>query len=408
MNELKRFEGYLQFKQEFDRTIHGQAEGFVRMGYLLKVAKDTDILSGSGYKSIAEFAWKEYGLREDTVSRMIAINDRYSVGGYSEELAERYRGFGPSLLAEMLTLPDEVADALPEGVTRAQIRDIKQEIREEEQISDMEILMEETDHRQKELDSDLVKVLYQYYRENSREYPRLSAAMAAGNITAETALDLLAPSGIAVKMVRIPGVGRFMLTVKSVNEDLELVNVRENEVKRYSWSECILALGELCRGTGDMDADWEACFGEPYPRNAPAQEKTEPKPESKPEPKPKPKPEPKPERKAEIKPEPKPEKKPEIRKEPELRMEPNRQEIVDEPENEPEEKPQDPVFETAYEILDRIRAALEGGEITLAKYRAGILLRCIEGLLTNEAEKPMEGQYELEDYLEEQEETWDD
>ena len=145
MQELMTFRDYGEFKVAFDRAIMSQTEGFIRMGYLLKRARDTDVLYGSGYKSIAEFAWQEYRLRDDVVSKMIAINDRYSEGGYSETIDERYAGFGTSLLAEMLTLPDAVVEAIPRNITRETIREVKREIREEEQRTPLEVMTEAPD-----------------------------------------------------------------------------------------------------------------------------------------------------------------------------------------------------------------------------------------------------------------------
>ena len=135
MNELMEFQSYDQFKAAFDVEARNQAENFIRMGYLLKVARDTNILYESGYKSISEFALQEYGIPGDAVSRMISANDRYSENGYSPKLTDRYSGYGKSLLSEMLTLSDEVVAALPDGITRQEIRDIKAEIKEEQKIS---------------------------------------------------------------------------------------------------------------------------------------------------------------------------------------------------------------------------------------------------------------------------------
>ena len=78
MNELSTIQDYRQFKEALGTELRNQAEGFVRTGYLLKVARDTDILRDSGYATVAEFALAEYGLSKDVVSRYIAINDRYS------------------------------------------------------------------------------------------------------------------------------------------------------------------------------------------------------------------------------------------------------------------------------------------------------------------------------------------
>ena len=54
---------YQQFKQALDSEIQHAAEGFVKIGYLLRFARDnTEILAGSGYQSITEMAAKEYGI----------------------------------------------------------------------------------------------------------------------------------------------------------------------------------------------------------------------------------------------------------------------------------------------------------------------------------------------------------
>ena len=142
MEELQRIATYGDFKRELDKTFTGISEGFVRAGYLLKQARDTDILKESGYKSVTEFAAAEYNLTETYVSRFIAINDRYSEGGYSDRLQERYQGYGMTKLAEMLTLPEQLADAIPPELSREEIRDVKREIAEEKKITDLEVMLE--------------------------------------------------------------------------------------------------------------------------------------------------------------------------------------------------------------------------------------------------------------------------
>ena len=265
MDEMTVYRTYGQFKQAFDQEIRRQADGFVRIGYLLKVARDTDILAESKYRTIAEFARGEYGLTDDTVSRMIKINDRYSEGGYSECLADRYRGFGQTLLAEMLVLSDVVVESIPPEITRAQLREVKEEIKEEAAITDLEVMMEDTDPQQEKIESSLVKAMYQYYKENYKEYPELHKAVTGAGVTPESVMELLAPSGTGVKMVRIPGMGRYMITIRGKNQNIRVVNIRTNDLDEFTWSECILALGELCKGTGSAEEDWEKCYGELYP-----------------------------------------------------------------------------------------------------------------------------------------------
>lgn len=285
MNDLMTVSTYSELKQAFDGEIHRQSEGFVRMGYLLRHAEDTNILSGSSYKTIAEFAKAEYNLTEDTVSRLIAINKRYSEGGYSDRLQEKYQGYKSTLLAEMLTISDSVIDALPPGVTREEIREIKKEIREENQTSDLEVWMEGEDSRQQAIESNLAKVLHQYYRDNTREYPDLFKEFKHGGAT-DTALQLLAPSGIGTKMVRIQGIGKFMLSIKGQDQNLDLVNLRTNEKESYTWQECAGILQSMCEGK-TYKAAFETLYGKPYPEPekkeiAPAQEPKAP--ETKPNP----------------------------------------------------------------------------------------------------------------------------
>ena len=97
---------YQQFKQALDAEIQREAEGFVKIGYLLRVARDTDVLNGSGYENVNDFAKKEYGLDSSQVSRFISINERFSEGGYSDRLETHFEGFGVAKLSIMLQLPD--------------------------------------------------------------------------------------------------------------------------------------------------------------------------------------------------------------------------------------------------------------------------------------------------------------
>ena len=108
LNIGNEYGSYQEYKEAVDTELQKSAEGFVRIGYLLKVARDTDILKESGYGSVNEFAEAEYSLDKSQVSRFIRINDEYSEGGYSDRLQTKYRNFGYAKLAIMLTLPAAV------------------------------------------------------------------------------------------------------------------------------------------------------------------------------------------------------------------------------------------------------------------------------------------------------------
>lgn len=249
MEELKTTGTYEEFRETLNTELQKNVDSFIKIGYLLKLARDTDILYKSGYKSVTEFAAAEYGLTKDVVSRYIAINDRYSENGYGEQLKEEYRAFGVAKLAEMLTLSDEVIQSLSPELTRKEIQKIKGEIREEEKVTDIEVMMESTEERP-EYDTLAEQALYQYMKENKEEFARiyntLQFTLQRSEIV-EKLLDAMAPSGIAAKFVRIPGKGKIMFSIKGKDEKVDFLNTRTNEKESFDWSKVIECLMKITR-----------------------------------------------------------------------------------------------------------------------------------------------------------------
>lgn len=408
--ELSTGKTYAEFKKALDNELHQAAAGFVRIGYLLKVARDTDILYESGYKSLPEFAQVEYGLTKDIVSRYIAINDRYSEGGYSEHLKEQYQGYGVAKLAEMLILSDEVINSIPPQLTRDKIQAIKKEIREEEKITDLEVMLEEPDAAPEGVDNNLKKWMLVYFKEHSEEYIKGKRIYLAEE-QSEAALDLLAPSGIEVKMARIPGLGKLMLSIKGLDNPLELLNVRNNEKEEYSWADCVKALKSLCPYTTDPKQAWEELYGEKFPepeKVAPVQLEQPAEPPQKEEPKkviPIPatqKPvEPEKESKAEL------EKKPEALVKTEHEAENNKVAPVQQ-NIEPTEVIEDPCKEhkeKVEETIIRIQALLEDEDYHAAHRASRVLEETLKTILDIKMQEQLDGQMGIEDYEEDQLET---
>lgn len=268
---------YSEFKEQLDTELKKSVESFVKIGYLLKIARDTEILYESGYPSVVEFAKGEYNLSKDQVSRFIAINDKFSVDGYSDRLQDKYEGYGVAKLAEMLTLPEAVADIIEPEMTRAEIQDIKREVKEEETISDIEVMLEEKDARTEEMNL-LQKFLWEYFHENRLDFIGMQAVIEGTLDTVEEdikeTLDVLAPSGIVIKKVRVAGVGKLMLSIKGEEQPLELVNVRTNEKEEYSWTNFLDDMQEVYDHGASKD-DWEAYYKEPFSKVAPVQQEKE-------------------------------------------------------------------------------------------------------------------------------------
>ena len=249
---------YEDFKKQFDSCMQQTANNFVKIGYLLKQARDTDILKESGYSGMGEFAKAEYGLDNSTTSRFIAICDRYGAG--DDRLLPEYAEYGYSKLAEMLTLPESVADAITPEITKEEIREIKQEIREEEKITDIEVCIEKADHPEVDDNSTLTELIKNYLK----EYPKEFKALAESD---DKAVDILAPSGSAVIMARVPGIGRMMLTLED-GQPVKLVNVRANTSEEYSDEQLEEAVRKIFDSVaaGSAEEAYKELYGEDIPK----------------------------------------------------------------------------------------------------------------------------------------------
>ena len=258
MEELRNIESYEQFKQALDTELANQAAGFVRTGYLLKKARDTDILASSGYSTVAEFAKAEYGLSKDIVSRYIAINDRYSEGGYSDRLQDKYEGYGVAKLQDMLTLPIEVVDLISPEMTRKEIAEVKAEVKEEEAISPVEVAIEGTDVQQADMDLSQ-KAIYQYAKDNPEIFKKLLKWKEDGD--PEELESILAPSGIAVLASRPQGIGKVFTSFKGEGQPVDILAVRSNEKQTLSMDEYAAKVREVFAPVADMPDAYEKTFG---------------------------------------------------------------------------------------------------------------------------------------------------
>lgn len=114
---------WTSWKEDIRRKLAETAGNFVYIGYRLKQIRDSGMYDGAS--DIFEFAQKEYGLGKSTVSRFIAINEKYYEGGNSLELKEEFKAFSSSKLSEMLTLPDSEIELITEKTTIREIRELK-------------------------------------------------------------------------------------------------------------------------------------------------------------------------------------------------------------------------------------------------------------------------------------------
>lgn len=247
MEEIIYQKSYQDLKQELDTELHKTAEGFVRIGYLLKVARDTNVLEESPYNTVTEFAEAEYGLNSTYVSRFISINDRFSRNGYSDCLDDKYQGYGYAKLTVMLQLPDSMNEELSPSMSKGDIEAVKAEFDAERKVSDIERLIEGSNPLENDIDEldNHTQLIYQTILALGEAEPELYEKVAAvdGYEEEEEILSVLplimVPSDTKVYSIRVVGKGRMMLTC--TEDRITIVNSRTGEKEGYTWSEIAAA-----------------------------------------------------------------------------------------------------------------------------------------------------------------------
>mgnify|MGYP006993693340 CR=1 FL=1 len=262
---------YQEYKQELDAVLTRTAEDFVQIGYLLKVARDTNILAESGYATVTDFAKAEYGIDKTQVSRFISINDRFSEDGYSDHLLPSYKGFGYAKLTLMLQIPDEINEALPPTLSKAEIQDIKDEVDAESKVTDIEVEIERaeaatvTDKPMLPPEgSPMKRNLWQLGKEQEDLFRKLWMVCflhtAFGNKNNAEIMDILIPQGDAVYTVRIPGERRTQIIVNS--DGATIVNLKTLERSKYTEDQICDAVRSLIDGGSSPEERYKELYGE--------------------------------------------------------------------------------------------------------------------------------------------------
>lgn len=102
----------------------------VMLGYLLRRMMDEKLWVGH-YSSLDGYLREELHMDYTMACRFEAINRKYSVGGRSKDIAEKYEGFSQGVLIEMLNMPPELEEKVAPDMTVRQVREIKRQARRE-------------------------------------------------------------------------------------------------------------------------------------------------------------------------------------------------------------------------------------------------------------------------------------
>ena len=267
---------YRELKVAMDSEMGKTAESFVRIGYLFKMARDTDVLQESGYSSYLEFAEKEYSMDKSQVSRFINIHTKFSDPEDPTRLSEKYQGFGSAKLAIMLTLPDTIIEELTPTFAKSDIQAVKEEVDAESKISDLEVLMEQTETTKEADGQQEPDILHQVVGQilDGDLYMRIKIRQAFKSSRKEALLqEILAPAGEAMHSVRIKGVGRLMLSVKGLDTEIALINVRSDSKEMYSWEAVIRAVEDYCTSHTDPEPEKKTEVAPVQPTEKPEKKK---------------------------------------------------------------------------------------------------------------------------------------
>ena len=234
---LNQISNYEQLKTALNSELKSAAISFVRIGYLLKTARDTDLLKDTQYSDVNQFAAGEFGLDKSQVSRFMSINDRFSIGGYSEHLEDKYSEFGSSKLSLMLTLPDSINENLSPQYSKSDIQAIKEEYQAEQSISDLELMMEKpAEQPETENDEFLALIIHQMVEEHPEPAKIIKWGMDQElEIDEIDVSDSYMRDGDSAYNIRISGKGRFLISCKA--SGVMITNMRTDENSPVTWEE---------------------------------------------------------------------------------------------------------------------------------------------------------------------------
>ena len=270
---------WLALKGQLEAELRGAAAGFVRIGYLLRKIDETEGYKNDGSKSLAEWAKDNYGLSATAVSRFVAINKKYSIDGYSDQLRLEYAQYGSAKLSEMLALPDSDLEMVSPEMKREDIREIKkfnkeaakEEAKTEEPAADQREEPLEEHHEEQappaaaapELPDVLPehKWIIEFFRENKDIMNDLysSKAYAEGNV--DGMKEIVNPSGARTY--------RHRMTMVSMMDARIMVKVFPKSPAPMSWGGFFQIAADIFEGKIDGKNTYRNVFGEEIPKREP-------------------------------------------------------------------------------------------------------------------------------------------
>ncbi len=105
-------------------NLQSAVRSVIATGFYLKHIRDNELYLEAGYKNVNEYAMDRFGLSASATSRYITRNTRFSRGGNSPLIDDRFKDFSKSQLQEMLGISDEQLEQVTPDMTVREIRSL--------------------------------------------------------------------------------------------------------------------------------------------------------------------------------------------------------------------------------------------------------------------------------------------
>lgn len=120
---------YERVDRDIKQSVNRSASEVVYLGFLLRRMMDEKLYQVR-YADFDSYLRSELHIDYTLANRFMGINKKYSMGGNSRNIDEKYRGYSQGLLIEMLSMSPELEARVRPDMTVKQVREIKRKARQ--------------------------------------------------------------------------------------------------------------------------------------------------------------------------------------------------------------------------------------------------------------------------------------
>lgn len=132
MDRLNVRSEYQILNEAIKNAIRRSAADVVMLGHLLRRMMDEKLWEGH-YGSLDEYLRQELHMDYTMACRFEAINRKYSIGGRSGHIDEKWEDYSQGVLIEMLNMPPELEAEVTPDMTVRQVRELKRQARQKKE-----------------------------------------------------------------------------------------------------------------------------------------------------------------------------------------------------------------------------------------------------------------------------------